>query len=51
MPNPDELFQKMQGGKTFSKLDLKTAYLQMELDEESRKYLVINTPDGLKQFT
>ena len=51
MPNPDELFQKMQGGQTFSKLDLKTAYLQMELDEESRKYLVINTPDGLKQYT
>ena len=49
MPNADELFQKMQGGKMFTKLDLKSAYLQMELHEASRKFLVINTPDGLKE--
>ena len=49
LPGADELFQKMQGGKRFSKLDLKTAYLQMELDDESKKYLIINTEDGLKQ--
>ena len=50
LPGADELFQKMQGGKRFSKLDLRTAYLQMELDESSRKYLVVNTEDGLKRF-
>ena len=51
LPGEDELFQKMQGGKRFSKLDLKTAYLQMELDDDSKKkYLIINTEDGLKQF-
>ena len=50
LPWADELFQKMQGGMRFSKLDLKTAYLQMELDDESKKYLNINTEDGLKQF-
>ena len=49
-PGADELFQKMQGGKLFSKFDLKTAYLQMELDETSKKYLIVNTEDGLKQF-
>ena len=49
LPNPDELFQKLQGGQLFTKLDLKAAYLQMELDNESKKYLVINTPDGLKR--
>ena len=50
LPNPDELFQKMQGGKKFSKLDLKTAYLQMELDQASKPYFVVNTHDGLKKF-
>ena len=50
-PTADELFQKMQGGKKFTKLDLKTAYLQIELDDETMKYLVVNTPDGLKEFT
>ena len=49
LPNPDELFQKLQGGQLFTKLDLKAAYLQMELDDESKKYFVINTPDGLKR--
>ena len=49
LPNPEELFQKMQGGKLFTKLDLKEAYLQIELHEECKKYFVINTPDGLKQ--
>ena len=43
LPSVDELFQKMQGGKRFTRLDLRTAYLQMELDECSRKYLVVNT--------
>ena len=50
LPGADELFQKMQGGKLFSNLGLKTAYLQMELDETSKKYLIVNTEDGLKQF-
>ncbi|XP_064088405.1 uncharacterized protein K02A2.6-like [Macrobrachium nipponense] len=44
MPNPDELYQRLNGGKTFSKLDLSQAYQQVELDEESRKYVTINTP-------
>ena len=51
LPTADDLFTKMKGGKTFTKIDLKTAYLQIELDEESKKYLVINTIKGLKEFT
>ena len=31
--------------------DLTTAYLQVELEEDSRKYLVINTSRGLKEYT
>ena len=41
----------MIGGDMFSKLDLKNAYLQVELEDNSRKYLVINTIKGLKEFT
>ena len=50
-PTPDELFAKMQGGKRFSKIDLTKAYLQVELNEESKKYLVINTMKGLQEIT
>ena len=49
-PTPDELFAKMQGGKKFTKIDLTKAYLQVELDEDAKKYLVINTMKGLMQF-
>ena len=48
-PTPDEMFAKMQGGKKFSKIDLTQAYAQVELEEESKQYLVINTSKGLKE--
>jgi len=38
------------GGKHFSKLDLRQAYHQMEVTEESKKYLTINTHKGLFQY-
>ena len=34
-PLPEELFQKLNGGHKFSKLDLAEAYLQIPLGEES----------------
>ena len=37
LPLPDELFQLLNGGSKFSKIDLADAYLQIELDEESKK--------------
>ena len=40
----------MHGGEKFTKLDLSEAYLQIELEEESKQYLVINTHQGLYQF-
>ena len=40
LPRPEDL---MTGGKKFSKLDLSAAYQQMALDEESRKFVTINT--------
>ena len=47
LPRPDELFATLNGGQHFTKLDLSEAYLQIELDEESKKYLVVNTNKGL----
>ena len=51
IPDPDELYQRLNGGKLFSKLDLSQAYQQVELDESSRKYVTINTPLGLYRYT
>lgn len=50
IPRIEELFHKLQGGTFFTKIDLTDAYLQIELAEESKKFLVINTPFGLFQF-
>jgi hypothetical protein len=51
MPKIEELLSKLGGGKEFSKLDLRTAYHQVELDEKSRVLTTINTPKGLYQYT
>lgn len=42
---------KLNEGQTFSKLDLTPAYNQVLLDEESRKYVTINTHLGLHRYT
>ena len=41
---------KLSGSKCFTKLDLSDAYLQMEVDPASRKYLIIATHLGYFQF-
>ena len=51
MPRPSDLFATLAGGKYFTKLDLTHTYNQLYLDEESRKYLTINTHRGLYQHT
>ena len=43
LPRPEELFAALNGGEKFTKLDLSEAYLQIELENESKQYLVINT--------
>ena len=43
IPRIQELFASLAGGKTFSKLDLSNAYLQVPLDESSQQYVTINT--------
>ena len=51
LPRPDDIFATLAGGKYFSKLDLSQAYLQVQLDEDSRDYVTINTHQGLYRYT
>ena len=51
LPCIEDLFSSLSGGKYFSKLDLAQAYLQLPLDEASRKYVTINTQKDLYQYT
>ena len=50
LPKPNDLFVALNGGTLFSKIDLSEAYLQVEVDDESKKVLVINTHKGLFKF-
>ena len=43
----DNIFAGLSGGKHFSVLDLKQAYLQMELEEKSKPYMTANTSKEL----
>lgn len=47
IPRIEDLFASLSGGQHFSKLDLSHAYLQMVIEENSRKYLTITTSKGL----
>ena len=51
IPRVEDLFAKLSEGKSFTKLDLSQAYLQLPLDEESKKLVVVNTHKGLFRFT
>lgn len=50
LPRIDDIFASLSHGERFSKIDLAQAYLQMEMEEPSRKYLTINTHKGLYQY-
>ncbi|CAF4893525.1 unnamed protein product [Rotaria sp. Silwood1] len=50
LPKPNDLFVALNGGTQFSKVDFSEAYLQVELDDESKELLIINTHKGLFQF-
>ena len=36
LPKPNDLFVALNGGSQFSKMDFSEAYLQVELDDESK---------------
>ncbi|EGT42489.1 hypothetical protein CAEBREN_28442 [Caenorhabditis brenneri] len=49
LPTSEDIFGRLQG-KVFSQIDLRDAYLQVELDDESQKLAVINTHLGLFRY-
>lgn len=50
LPRIEDIFASLAGGEKFSKIDLAQAYLQMEIEESSKKFLTINTQRGLFQY-
>ena len=50
LPRIDDIYACLDGGTLFSVIDLRHAYLQMEVDEQSRPLLTINTTHGLYQY-
>ncbi|KII72602.1 Transposon Tf2-9 polyprotein [Thelohanellus kitauei] len=50
LPSIDEILNTIRGGNRFTVLDLKDAYLQLAVDEKSKKLLVINTPCGFFHY-
>ncbi|XP_021364454.1 uncharacterized protein K02A2.6-like [Mizuhopecten yessoensis] len=50
IPKIEDLYATLSGGKRFSKLNLSQAYQQLELDDESKKFVTINTHKGLYQY-
>lgn len=47
LPLADEIFSKLNGGESFSKIDLSNAYNQLCVDEEASKILTWSTHKGL----
>ena len=47
LPRIHDIFASLGGGKHFSMNDLRSAYLQMEMDDESKTLLTLNTHKGL----
>jgi len=50
LPRIDDIFASLAGGKKFSKINLRSAYLLCEMDDESKQYLTINTHKGLYRY-
>lgn len=51
IPKMEDMIASLAGGEKYSKLDMSHAYQQIVLDEESRKYVRVNTHKGLFTYT
>ena len=50
LPTVEDVFAKLGGGQHFSKIDLRQAYLHMEMTDDSKPLLTLNTHHGLYQL-
>ena len=50
LPLPEDIFAKLANCKVFSQIDLSDAFLQVEVDEQFRHLLTINTHRGLYHY-
>lgn len=50
LPLPEDLFTKFSDAKVFSQIDFSDAFFQIEVDDDSKKLLVINTHVGLFRY-
>ncbi|KHJ77539.1 reverse transcriptase, partial [Oesophagostomum dentatum] len=50
LPTAEDVFTKLNGGQLFTQIDFAEAYVQVEVDEESKEMLTINTPRGLFRY-
>ncbi|XP_058465077.1 uncharacterized protein K02A2.6-like [Malaya genurostris] len=50
LPLPEDIFAKLANCKVFSQIDLSDAFLQVEVDEQFRHLLTINTHRGLFHY-
>ena len=50
LPTPEEIFSHLNQGAWFTQIDLADAYLQMEVNEDSKELVTVNTHRGLYQY-
>ena len=50
LPRIEEIYGNLSGGQQFSVIDLRQAYLQMKVEEQSKPYVTVNTHCGLYQY-
>ena len=50
LPKIQDIFASLAGGQRFTKIDLRQAYNQLEINDNSKSYLTINTHKGLYSY-
>lgn len=50
LPTREEMRTKLSGARYFSKLDIKSAFYHLELDDDSRELTTFQTERGMRRF-